>query len=279
MEAKKFFSVSQISRIAGVSIRTLHHYDSIGLLTPVRRQDNGYREYTEQQLARLHQILLYRNLHFSLDDIKSIVNANDVDAYDALAKQRSLLLSRLDETQAILQNIEVAMNVIQGEKNLDILFSALPKAKAEQWKSLFVDKEHENGAYDETFKSLGNLTEQESGQLQQAFVLWVTQYKQVLPLPVHADAVQELVLQHLQLQNRFLGHMFKDGDYKGIGYQGYLNLATGIIADPLSTEMYAYYAAGMPEHLHEAMMYFAEFTFKDNIDTYRSMGIEPISPK
>jgi DNA-binding transcriptional MerR regulator len=98
---QKSFSVSQVSKLAGVSVRTLHHYDQIGLLTPLRQQDNGYRCYSEQHLVKLQQIMLYRQLDFSLEQIR-----------DMMQEQHALLLSKLDATQQMINNnIEVAMTI------------------------------------------------------------------------------------------------------------------------------------------------------------------------
>lgn len=109
---QKSFSVSQVSQLAGVSVRTLHHYDQIGLLTPLRRQDNGYRCYSERHLVKLQQILLYRQLDFSLEQIRDMMQAPDFDALSALQQQHALLLSKLDATQQMINNnIEVAMTI------------------------------------------------------------------------------------------------------------------------------------------------------------------------
>ena len=67
------FTVKQLSKMAGVTPRTLHHYDEIGLLKPSRIGDNGYRYYGEEALLKLQQILFYRELDFPLDDIKKIM--------------------------------------------------------------------------------------------------------------------------------------------------------------------------------------------------------------
>ena len=95
---QKWFSVSQVSKLAGASVRTLYHYDQIGLLTPLRQQDNGYRCYSEQHLAKLQQILLYRQLDFGLEQIRDMMQAPDFDAVSALQQQHALLLSKLDAT-------------------------------------------------------------------------------------------------------------------------------------------------------------------------------------
>ena len=78
----KTFTVSQVSKLAHVTVRTLHHYDEIGLLVPSQRADNGYRGYTEADLARLQQILLFKELGFALDAIRAVIDETGV--YDVV---------------------------------------------------------------------------------------------------------------------------------------------------------------------------------------------------
>ena len=66
--------IKEFARLTGVSVRTLHHYDKIGLLVPSKRNNSNYRVYSEEDVARLYQILLFKELEFSLKDIKSILD-------------------------------------------------------------------------------------------------------------------------------------------------------------------------------------------------------------
>ena len=84
-------SVKQVSKITGVSVRTLHHYDAIGLLTPASVTEAGYRLYDDSSLQRLHAILLLKELQFSLKEIKEILDAPGFDPMEALAQQIGLL--------------------------------------------------------------------------------------------------------------------------------------------------------------------------------------------
>ncbi len=84
-------TVHEVSAIAGVSIRTLQHYDNIGLLRPAKRSAAGYRLYSEEDLVRLQQILLFRELGFSLKDIRRIVSSSDFEQTRALSMQIELL--------------------------------------------------------------------------------------------------------------------------------------------------------------------------------------------
>jgi DNA-binding transcriptional MerR regulator len=78
------FTVKQLSKLAGVTPRTLHHYDDIGLLKPSRIGDNGYRYYEEDALLQLQQILFYRELDMPLDEIKKIMAESSFDVLGAL---------------------------------------------------------------------------------------------------------------------------------------------------------------------------------------------------
>lgn len=84
-------TVKQVSELTGVSVRTLHHYDRIGLLKPTKVTEAGYRLYDDAALGRLQNILLFRELHFPLKDIKAILDSPGYDPSEAIAQQLKLL--------------------------------------------------------------------------------------------------------------------------------------------------------------------------------------------
>jgi DNA-binding transcriptional MerR regulator len=102
-------TVGAVSRLAGVTVRTLHHYDEIGLLTPRGRSDAGYRHYEDADLDRLQRILFYRELGFGLDQIKSVMSDNGADAVGHLRDQHALLLDRIGRLQRMATAVEKAM--------------------------------------------------------------------------------------------------------------------------------------------------------------------------
>ena len=79
-------TVKEVSKITGVSVRTLHYYDAINLLKPTKITEAGYRLYDDQALNRLQHILLFRELQFSLKEIKTILDSPDFDPAEALAQ-------------------------------------------------------------------------------------------------------------------------------------------------------------------------------------------------
>ena len=97
-------TVNQVSKLTGVSVRTLHHYDAIGLLKPTEITDAGYRLYDDTALRRLQTILLFREMEFPLQEIKRILDAPDFDAAEAINDQIKLLELRRQHLDDLLKH-------------------------------------------------------------------------------------------------------------------------------------------------------------------------------
>ncbi len=102
--------------MAGVTPRTLHHYDDIGLLKPSQIGDNGYRYYGEEALLKLQQILFYRELDFQLEDIKKIMGRRDFDVLSALETHKESLSRQMDRMKRLLITVDNTIQHIKGEK-------------------------------------------------------------------------------------------------------------------------------------------------------------------
>lgn len=122
-------TVNEVSRLAGVSIRTLHYYDQIGLLHPSGITEAGYRLYDDTALERLQQILLFRELEFSLKDIGRIINDKDFDRNKALEQQIELLTLKKEHLENL---ITFARGIkMTGGRNMD--FTAFDTKKIEEY--------------------------------------------------------------------------------------------------------------------------------------------------
>jgi DNA-binding transcriptional MerR regulator len=102
-------NVGEVAALAGVTVRTLHHYDRIGLLSPSGRTGAGYRQYSPADLDRLHQVLLYRELGFPLEEVATLLDAPDADPEAHLRRQHRLLRDRLERTRAMVAAVEKEM--------------------------------------------------------------------------------------------------------------------------------------------------------------------------
>jgi len=110
------FTVRQLSRLAGVTPRTLHHYDAIGLLKPSRVGANGYRYYGEESLLRLQQILFYKELGLPLEEIKEIVGRRDFDILGALHGHREALQKQMRRLNHLIETVDHTIGHLKGEK-------------------------------------------------------------------------------------------------------------------------------------------------------------------
>jgi len=102
------WTVGQVADLLGVTVRTLHHYDEIGLLSPRERSRAGYRLYTDEDLTRLQQVVVYRRLEMPLDEIATLLDGGE-DAADHLRRQRATVMTRLDELRELVTAIDRAL--------------------------------------------------------------------------------------------------------------------------------------------------------------------------
>lgn len=107
---KKALQVSEVAKLARISVRTLHHYDEIGLCKPSARSRAGYRLYAPADLERLQQVLFFRELDFPLDEIQRIVTDPEFDVTAALRLQRKLLTDKTARLRAVIAAVEAALS-------------------------------------------------------------------------------------------------------------------------------------------------------------------------
>ncbi|MDY3985381.1 MerR family transcriptional regulator [Dysosmobacter sp.] len=109
-------SVSEMAKLCGVSVRTLHHYDHIGLLRPETAADSGYRWYGAADVEKMQQILFYRELDFPLKDIRDILADPQYDKQEALRRQRHLLLLKRERLDGLLELLDANL---KGERTME----------------------------------------------------------------------------------------------------------------------------------------------------------------
>ena len=113
------YTVKQLANTAGVSTRTLHFYDQIGLLKPEAYGENSYRYYGETALLRLQQILFFKELDFSLADIKTTIDRPGFDMLQALRAHRETLQERLGRLSRLIETVDKTILHIRGELKME----------------------------------------------------------------------------------------------------------------------------------------------------------------
>jgi DNA-binding transcriptional MerR regulator len=129
------YTVKQLSDLAGVSVRTLHYYDEIGLLRPTSVGENGYRRYDDQAVLRLQQILFYREIGLELVQIREVLDNPDFDLVTALQAHRHTLQEKIDRLQTLIQTVDSTIMHLVGEVNMSKkkLFEGFSEEKQKQY--------------------------------------------------------------------------------------------------------------------------------------------------
>ena len=184
-------NIGEVSALSHVSIRTLRHYDKIGLLRPTCITEAGYRQYDEAALQRLHTILLFRELEFSLADIQRIIDAPDFDPSDALERQITLLTMRrehIDNLILLARGLKA-----KGMKHMD--FSAFDTRKIDDYAAQAKAAWGKTDAWKE-YEARGKSTEdnQQSGEKLMALFTEFGKHRNIDP----ASAEAKTMVQQLQ---------------------------------------------------------------------------------
>ena len=114
------FTIKKLAEVAGVSIRTLHYYDEVGLLKPQFRKENGYRFYNEESAMILQQIMFFRELGFSLDEIKMIISRPDFNIPEALKAHKRILVKKDERLRELINTVERTIRKMNKKSKMGI---------------------------------------------------------------------------------------------------------------------------------------------------------------
>ncbi len=162
-EAAVPYTIKKLAQMAGVSVRTLHHYDAIGLVVPAARSASGYRLYGEEELLRLQSVLFYRELDLGLDAIGRILDEPGYDAIAALESQDRLLEARAERLSKLRSTIGRTIGRLKGETMLsdEELYEGFAKEDIETIKAEARERWGSTEAYAESQRRVGRMTKAE----------------------------------------------------------------------------------------------------------------------
>jgi len=167
MEAEATLTVGTVARLADVTVRTLHHYDEIGLVSPAEYTNSGYRLYSRRDIERLQEVLFFRELGIGLTEIRRIVEEPGYRRVEALGSHRELLLSRSNRLLTMVEAIDRAINAEQKgilmttEEILDVFGDFDPAAHQAEVEERWGDTD----AYEESHRRVSSYTKQDWLQL------------------------------------------------------------------------------------------------------------------
>jgi DNA-binding transcriptional MerR regulator len=247
------YTVKKLAGMSGVSARTLHFYDEVGLLRPAYHGANGYRFYEEAQLLTLQQILFYRELGFKLKQIKEVLRRSDFDKVAALESHRKVLRKNLAKTRQLIVTIEKTIEHLKGTKKM-------------KSKELFVGFSPEQQARHENdlVERFGDCTKDVIAKSKQKVKDWTkTDWEKSRgifdgicqdltkmmgrDLSPHSSGVQAVIRRHYEWLKHFWTPVCRS-------YVGYSRL----VLDSELRQAYAAYHAQLPEFAAAAIKTFAE---------------------
>lgn len=184
--------ISEVAKLTGITVRTLHYYDEIGLLKPSEITEVGYRLYSREDLEILQQILFFRELDFPLSQIKEIMNNPNYDKEEALKKQKELLIQQRQRIEGLIKLIEKR---IEGDNNMS--FKEFDMNEIEENKKKYAKEVKErwgtSKAYEESEKKTSSYNKEKWGDINQETSEIFKGFAELRNSDPGSEEVQELV--------------------------------------------------------------------------------------
>lgn len=245
-----------MARLSGVSVRTLHHYDALGLLTPSAVGANGYRYYSRQDLLRLQQILFYRELETPLREIRQALDDPGFDTAAALRSHRQKLVEQAERYGQLVKVIDQTLDALTGDETMPAKklfqgFSPEKQAEHEAWLiKTYGGDMAERVADARTGMRCWTPGDGEDFQAEARDIERDLAQALAQGLPAGSDPVRAIMARHWHWVGRGWNRRPEPAAFAGLG-QLYLQV-------PEFTERYEAVAPGLTEYLAEAMRVYAE---------------------
>ena len=248
--------IHELAKLSGVSARTLRYYDEIGLLKPSAIEYNGYRNYNQQDIDRLQQILFYRALDFKLAQIKTILEDRNFNVIKALQNQQILLEQKRNYIDGLLQTITQTIDMMKGE------IMMTNEQKFEAFKQQLIDdneqaygkeirEKYSDQQVLEGYGKLKNMTEAQYEAVQQLEQQLFARLKEVL---VENNATSEVAMEVAELHKRWLSFYWMK-----YTKEAHVGLANMYLEDERFTEYYdSRVGIGATKLLHDAIVTYAK---------------------
>jgi DNA-binding transcriptional MerR regulator len=243
------YSVGQVAGFAGVTVRTLHHYDAIGLLVPSERSHAGHRRYSDGDLDRLQQILFYRELGFPLEEVAALLDDPDADPRAHLRRQHELLTARIEKLQKMAEAVENAMEArkmginLTPEERFEVFGDKDPEQYAEEAEARWGNTE----AYAESQRRAATYTKEDWKRIQAEVDDWGRRYAALVAAGEQpsGEAAMDLAEEHRQQISR---------NYFEVPYEMHRCFGEMYVSDERFKAFYDAMHPGLAEHLREAIL-------------------------
>ena len=243
------YSVGQVAGVAGVTVRTLHHYDDIALLVPSERSHAGHRRYGDDDLDRLQRILFYRELGFPLDEVAALLDDPDTDPRAHLRRQHELLTARIEKLRKMAAAVEQAMEARKMGINLtpEERFEVFGDKDPEQYAEEAEQRWGGTDAYAESQRRAASYTKEDWKRIQAEVDDWGARYAALVAggEQPSGEAAMDLAEEHRQ---HISGHYFE------VSYEMHRCFGEMYVSDERFKAFYDSMRSGLAEHLKEAIL-------------------------
>ncbi|MFE0252147.1 MerR family transcriptional regulator [Streptomyces sp. NPDC059010] len=243
------YSVGQVAGFAGVTVRTLHHYDDIGLLVPSERSHAGHRRYSDVDLDRLQQILFYRELGFPLEEVAALLDDPDADPRAHLRRQHELLTARIEKLQKMAVAVEHAMEARRMGLNLtpEEKFEVFGDYDPDQYEDEVRERWGQTDAYRQSQQRTASYTKEDWKRITEEMNAIHGRMADLMTdgTPADSPAAMDTAEEH----RRFIA-----GAYYDCSHEMHTCLGEIYVADPRFTAMYDNIRTGLAAYLHDAIL-------------------------
>jgi DNA-binding transcriptional MerR regulator len=247
------YTVHQLAQLANVSVRTLHHYDAIGLLHSGRNAKNQYRIYEEADLLKLQQILFFRELDFKLEDIQAILESPNFDMASALGEHKQMILVRRKRLDELVKTIDKTIKKINKENTMEDkeLYEGFSKEEMEAWNKEAEERWGNTDAYKQSKGKYESLTREQKLAMKKAGEDLMEEIVANMGKGAASPEVQALVQRHYD-NLRF----FYEPNPKL--YRGLADMYIGYQGDVRFRAYFEKHHKDLPEFMHNAMIIFVD---------------------
>jgi DNA-binding transcriptional MerR regulator len=194
------YSVNQLAELAGVTVRTLHHYDAVGLLRPARGTRNGYRQYGNAELLRLQQILFFREIDLPLEEIKGILDRPGFDLAHALRDHRELIARKRKRLDSLLTTIDQTIAKLTKQTPMDDkdLYTGFSKQQTEAYAAEAKQRWGNTDAYKQSIGKYEALTPEQKLKMKNDADAFMREIADLVGQDPKSPAVQSLIAKHFE---------------------------------------------------------------------------------
>lgn len=246
------YTVHKLATIAGISVRTLHYYDQVGLLKPSRIKNNGYRYYEESDLLKLQQILFFKELDFPLGEIREILSSPAFDMREALREQRKLIELKKNRLSKLVKTIDETIKKINKEIRMDDkdLYGNFSKEEMEKYTEEARLRWGDTTAFKQSEERIKKMGKDGLRKVLEASGKLTVEIAEAMKAEFRPESkeVQKLIARHYEGLRAF---------YEP-NLEIYRGLANMYVADERFKANYENVSKGLAQFMHDAMIHFAD---------------------